>query len=543
MILDAVHCVDSQNEPLAFPKHRHSICVLQMEVQDTVVEVLNVLRSQEKPIFLLLPVDGEAFSCSEHFVSLGHLLAENGQHPFVCFIIPPHRANVIALATTYGIQNASSVEDAIQAFGHFFLSNDVDHSRLVGIHRSMSQSDSVTKEHPKVKTSSPQMMSKARKPFWDSGRIVLLLVVSAILLPLMFLVPMHPTHPTTAIVPLGTLSFESSDQFNPTLTRGYNDIVNLSLHSISAPPKGFSYYAWLMPDPSNDSTVPLLLGTLHPGSINLTYTSPDHTNLLTFYSGVRITVQPGNSILETPDQDPKTWKWQGFIPNIPSPGDENHYSLLSHLRHLLAKDPTLQANQIPGGLDLWLTQNVSKVEEWASAAQGDWHGMQTSPGDTDQIHRQLLRILEYLDGEFYYERDVPTGSPWIVDPSAGKIGLLDRVQSQQPPAFLVHVDIHLTGLASSPGHTMQQQQLAVLIDKVITRMSMDLQQVRNDAAILVKMNMQQLRLPGNQAKLNEIANLTSEVKSGWFDIHTGEDIGGVLWITSRLQQLASVPIY
>jgi hypothetical protein len=531
MILDAAHSVDIQNATPAFPWQTPSICVLQMDVQDTVLDVLDILRAQENPIFLKLPLTGDAFSRSEHFVALAHLFAENERLPFFCCIIPPQREQVLALATTYGIRHAPSMEDAFQVFEHVSLSHDAHSSPSLEPARSLP---------------SPQTLPKTRQPLLSARKMALFLVISALLLPVMLLIPTrptHPVHPIPAAIPVGTFSFESSNQFNPTLTQGYNDIVKLSLSRIPAPPQGFFYAAWLMPDPSDDSTVPLLLGIFHAESITVTYSSPDHTNLLARYSGVRITIQPANSRPETPSLDPKTWKWQGFLPNGASPGDEDHYSLLSHLRHLLARDPTLQANDIPGGLVLWLTQNVSKIEEWAGSAQGDWHGMQISAESADQIHRHLLRILEYLDGMFYYERDVPAGSPWIVDPLAGKIGLLDRVQNQQPPAFLVHVDIHLTGLANAPGHTMQQQQLAILIDTVITRMKRDLQQVRKDAALLVTMNAQQLRQLSNQAPLNEIAHLTSEVNSGWFDTQTGENIGGVLWMTSRLQQLASASVY
>ncbi len=546
MILDAVQFVDTQKTIPMFSEQRHAIRVLQIETQDTMLDVLTVLRSQKKPIFLQLPQDGDIFCCTEHFVAVTHLLAENGDPSFLCLIIPPHRTGVVALATTHGVRHGSSIEEALLAFEHVNLSQKGDTSSPFGDAQSVSRTDAGTEEQGNAEGSSAQIIPQARRSPLHVSRIALLLVVSATLLSVILLVPLHLTPPmshASAIVPFGTFSFESSGQFNPTLTEGYNDIVKLSLHRIPAPPKGFSYSAWLMPDPSDDSTVPLLLGILHPGPINLTYTSPSHTNLLAFYSGVRITTQPENSTSETPSQDPKMWKWQGFISSKPTPGDENQYSLLSHLRHLLAKDPTLQANKIPGGLVLWLTRNASKIDEWAGSAQSDWHGMQTASGDADQLHRQLLRIVEYLDGMFYYERDVPAGSPWIVDPSAGKIGLLDRVQNQQPPAFLMHVDIHLTGLANSPGHTMQQQQLSVLIDKVISRMTMDLQQVRKDAAVLVKMNTQQLRQLSNQARLDEMMNLTSEVKSGWFDNQTGEDIGGVLWITSRIQQLASAPVY
>lgn len=545
MTTDAIHSVDPQKTTPTTSEQRPSLRVLQIETQDTMLDVLAALRSQEQPIFLQLPQDGEAFSCPEHFIAVTHLLAEKRHPPFICLIIPPHRTHITTLARTHGIQNTASLEDAFQAFEDSFLSHETNASSLLGASPSRARTDVVTEEPWGPEKTSPHMMPKTPRSHLRARWIAPRLVISALLLSIIFLFPIHPTPPprhAPAIAPIGTFSFESSGQLNPTLTEGYNDIVKLSLHRIPAPPKGFTYFAWLMPDRSDTSTAPLLLGILHPGPINLIYTSPDHTNLLAVYSGVRITIQPESSTPETPSPNPKTWKWQGFISSEPMPGDENRYSLLSHLRHLLAKDPTLQANTMPGGLVLWLTRNASKLDEWAGSAQSDWHGMQTSSGDADQLHRHLLRILEYLDGIFYYQRDVPAGSPWIVDPLAGKIGLLDSVVNQQPPSFLVHADIHLIGLANSPGHTQPQQQLATMINRVIARMNTDLQQVRKDAAILVKMNTQQLRQHHNQATLDELMNLTSEVKSGWLDNQTGENIGGVLWMTSRLQQLASVPV-
>ncbi|GER86575.1 hypothetical protein KDW_07370 [Dictyobacter vulcani] len=369
---------------------------------------------------------------------------------------------------------------------------------------------------------------------------MLLLIASLIFVPLL-LMPTYAAHPqSTPTTPSGTLTFTSSGQFDPGTTRGYNDMITMSLRSVPAPPTGMSYDVWLLPDPGDDTTPPLLLHSFQTaGPVHLTYSSPNHTNLLASYSGVRVTIQKGNPTPDTPSQNPADWRWQGFIPNTPTPGDAHQYSLLSHVRHLLARDPTLQANNIPGGLAIWLTRNVAKVEEWASAAQGDWNGAKTN---TSQIHNHMLRILEYLDGAFYYTRDVPAGSPWLVDPQAGKIGLLNSVPNQNPPGFLAHVDIHQTGLAGAPGHTAQQKHLAILIDNVIMKMRTDLLQVRTDAAKIVKMNPQQLKQQGNATLLNEMATLTTEVKSGWFDPATGENIGGVLWITSRLQQLATMPV-
>jgi hypothetical protein len=375
--------------------------------------------------------------------------------------------------------------------------------------------------------------------------IMLLGLISVCLLPLVLLpVPFRSQEREAAPEPSGLLSFLSSGQFNPGLTAGYNDTLVLAMPNLPPPPAGRIYGVWLMPDRTDNTAVPLLLGTLRQaGAVHLTYTAPNHANLLASYSGVRIVVQSAGAHPVTPDPNPRTWKWEGWIPDIPTPGDENGYSLLFHLRHLLALDPTLQQNHLPGGLDLWLTQNVSKVEEYASSAQGDWDGARTSASAAGQIHRQMLRILDYLDGVFYVWRDVPTGSPWLIDPLAGKIGLLESVPNQEPSGYLSHVDIHLMGLANSPGHTREQQQLALLIDQVINKMQQDLQRVRTDATQLAKRSVQQLRQLDNQAMLDEMVRLTIEAVSGWFDSQTGDDIGGVVWINARLQQLATIALH
>jgi hypothetical protein len=179
---------------------------------------------------------------------------------------------------------------------HVFLSHTTNASS-VGFAQSLSQADAVTEEQWNVEEPSPLVMPSAQPFHLRMRRIALLLVVSVIFLSVILLVPMYSTPRASAIAPLGTFSFESSGQFNPTLAEGYNDIVRLSLRSIPASAKGFSYYAWLMPDPSDDSTVPLLLGILHPGPINLIYISPGHTNLLASYSGVRqSSVSRGNTV-------------------------------------------------------------------------------------------------------------------------------------------------------------------------------------------------------------------------------------------------------
>jgi hypothetical protein len=343
---------------------------------------------------------------------------------------------------------------------------------------------------------------------------------------------------------VGTLAFTDSGQYDPDTTVGYNDIVTLSLHSLTTPQTGMAYFAWLLPDQGDDGTPPLLLGRLsvNAGNAAFQYTSPAHTNLLAKYSRVRIIEQQALNDPITPSPDPKTWRWEGSLPNTPNPGDAQHYSLLDHSRHLLAKDPTLQNNGIPGGLVLWMTRNVAKVQEWCSAAQGSW-GPQMSDGDADLIHRHMIRVLDYLDGQTYVWQDVPAKSPWLADPAPpGKFGLLSYTQGQDPPGYLQHVNLHLTGLADSPGHTDEQKQVAIQVDSVTTRMINDLTQVRKDAVQLVQRSNEQLRQPDTLTLLNEMAHLTQEANSGWFDATSHANVGGAIWLNARIHQLATISL-
>jgi hypothetical protein len=165
-----------------------------------------------------------------------------------------------------------------------------------------------------------------------------------------------------------------------------------------------------------------------------------------------------------------------------------------------------------------------------------------SDADADLIYRNLIRILDYLNGQTYVWQDVPAGSLWLADPIAGKLGILSHTQSQEPPGYLQHVDLHLKGLTSSPSHTDEQKQLIIQVDSVITRMIDDLTQVRKDAIQLVKRSNDQLRQPDTLTLLNEIATLTKEANSGRFDATTHENIGGAIWLNMGIQQLATISL-
>ena len=285
--------------------------------------------------------------------------------------------------------------------------------------------------------------------------VSLLVAVSTLLLPILLAQPGQLTttsHPVTAVSSVGRVLFTSSGQLDPTSSEGLNDVVHLDLGGLRTPASGKSDYAWLLPDVSHNEQQPVLLGMLQilRGSAQLTYTSPNHMNLLALYSRLLVTEQAVNEEPTIPSLDSATWRYAGSIPDTPTPGDANHYSLLSHLRHLLAKDPTLERIGLSGGLAIWLYRNTGKILEWSSAARDDWAGGQDSLA---LMRRQIDRILDYLDGVAFVWRDVPPNTPLLVDPKAGRIGLLEFEQGQNPPGYLAHVDFHLVGYTRSPGVT------------------------------------------------------------------------------------------
>ncbi len=374
--------------------------------------------------------------------------------------------------------------------------------------------------------------------------VSLLLAASALLLPILLAQPGQlatTSHPVTAASIVGHIVFTSSGQLNPTSSEGLNDVVHLDLSGLTPPAPGKSDYAWLLPDASHNEQQPVFLGTLQilGGSAQLTYTSPNHTNLLVTYSRFLVTEQAANEEPIIPSLDPATWRYVGSIPDTPTPGDANHYSLLSHLRHLLAKDPTLERIGLSGGLDIWLYRNAGKILEWSSAARDDWAGGQASLA---LMRRQIDRVLDYLDGATFVWRDVPPDTPSLVDPKAGRIGLLEFEQGQNPPGYLAHIDLHLVGYSHSPGATADQKRFATKIDAMLIAVTSLLWKVRGDAALLAKMSDAVLLAPQALSLLNDMDTNANDAFVGQPDPATGSVQGGVTQIHDELQRLSTIQV-
>src|SRR5260370_14999123 len=373
--------------------------VMEIEPDDALEAVLIALRLLSGPIIVLLPEESQAFNDPSHFVRLREICTPSQ----VSFVIPPSRlAALPGSAQQHGLALGSSLPQAAQLVP---AKADVSQEKQpvestpdqqpMGVYQQTRGSNPTTVAvDPKLADLEEQEISGPRTaPIrWPSQSapplpkrlslrgtvlkrsrrkrlgliatlIALFVAASVVLLPGLFSGPSGLTGITQLSLPqattVGQITFTSSGQLDPTSSKRLNDMLMVSLHTLSTPAPGNSLFVWLLPDPTDDTTLPRLLGKLAitGGKAQLMYIDPNHDDLLASYSGFRVTEQPSNAVLTTPPLDPKAWRYGGSVPDIPTPGDEKQYSLLKHIRHLLAKDPTLQDVGLAGGLDTWLDRN------------------------------------------------------------------------------------------------------------------------------------------------------------------------------------------
>ncbi len=292
--------------------------------------------------------------------------------------------------------------------------------------------------------------------------------------------------PTSQIV--GEASFLDSGQLNGTSDRGINDELHVDLHSIPEPASGKSYYAWLLEDSNQSDSQAIFLGKLpiSQGSMHLSYADRQHNNLLGLYSRLLITEEDASMVPVGPSPDISTWKYFAELPQLPNPKDKNHFSILDHLRHLLTADPDLQAQNLQGGLDIWLYRTMSKVSDIAGTARSDWDNQ-----NTNDMRQQLILILDYLDGNSLVQQDLPSNTAIPTSASFDSIGLLGQ-QNQLPQGYLSHIDAHLRSIAQAPDVTPTMSQQAIQISNHLDLVRQWLETVHADALRLLKMDPAQL---------------------------------------------------
>ncbi len=345
------------------------------------------------------------------------------------------------------------------------------------------------------------------------------------------------TPPQSTIV--GHAFFVSSGQISTDSNVGIADQLQISLQNIQPPVAGKSYYVWLLSD-SKIQALPLMLGTLpvQNGQATMTYAGDSHhTDILASYSRFLITEEDASTPPVNYTLDKRAWIFGAAFSEVPNPQDTTeHFSLLNHLRHLLAQDPKLKAANLVGGLDIWLFRNTEKLLEWAGSLK--------EASDPAFMQRQLVRILDYLDGsQFVGTEKLPPGLPRIeVNPTIARVALLEIDPTQYPPGYLKHIGLHLREITQSPGATADQLALAIRINKDIDNVQFWLTNVHKDAETLLQMSHKQLLQSAATKISDDLFTQATYAFIGQTDPNTLQVKEGVAQIHYNIQQLATFDI-
>jgi serine/threonine protein kinase len=380
----------------------------------------------------------------------------------------------------------------------------------------------------KVLTHPTQLTRRHR--FWliSMKSILLIVLISMGIIGTSILWNKNHSMPTISSTSVGTITFLSSGQLDSQNTPFMNDGLQIHLYHILDPAPGQRYYAWAQDYP--DTTHTILLGALQNqhGNATLAYTDSLHRNLLAQMSKFLITEQPLSGIPIYPAQKKALWRYTAMLPQTPSSID--HLSYLDHLRHLLVFDPFLERLQLHHGIDFWLLNNTQEL-------YANLLNISTSSSPQEMRHT-LIDLLYYLDGPCAHGELGNTSGSTI--PQNTSISLLDCMQGTRTQGYFTHAIHNLHRMLHAPGVSLQQTQQATQISNDLATLRGLLQQMHADALQLMHMN--DLHLKQALVIRNALANLGSNVISGYFDPVTQTLHPGIKEICDEITFLAHVDV-
>ncbi|MFL5700195.1 MAG: hypothetical protein ACJ797_24215 [Ktedonobacteraceae bacterium] len=360
-------------------------------------------------------------------------------------------------------------------------------------------------------------------------------------------VSMQPAVPPPIV---GHVYFLNSGQISENTNKGMDDEVQVDLSNLANRAPGKSYYAWLLGDKNQGETTAVFLGMLavKNGDAHLFYAGDQsHTNLLAFTSRFLVTEEDSSVIPVAPSPDYGTWRYYGELLQTPlqtpdsmsAVGGMTRLSFLDHLRYLLASDPMLDQNELPGGLNNWFSHNAEKVIELTSSMRESWQESK----DMSLIRRQTVQTLAYLDGLSYVSQDLLPNTPLNINARLARIGLIEmNGPNQDPPCYLDSVVFHLSALIQTGGSKTTLRKDATEIIAALNNVRYWLGQVRKDAQQIVKMTDEQLLQPSTLVLINSMIENASNAYAGHIDPTRGEMREGVNWIHDYIQTLAAFEV-
>lgn len=344
---------------------------------------------------------------------------------------------------------------------------------------------------------------------------------------------------------VGRAFFTNSENFDATYgVPSFDDELQIDLKPIVPPTPGKSYYAWLLRDANQLSSTLIALGplTVTQGALHLTYIDPQHANLLGLFSHILITEDDTAQPPQGPSSDTSTWKYSAALPQTPNPNDTRHLSMLNHLRLLLVQDPILGKDR-PGGSNIWFLKSTGRVAEWAYSARDFWPP--TTPTGMQSLRDQLIRILDYLDGDAAVQADLPIGTPEEVSMPIGLLGTnTPDAQTSLAAGYLNLISAHLSAIAHDPGVPAEKRQLAITTITSINTVRGHLEVVRQDAKQLLSMKDTQLLSPSSNALklLNDMMAWAFYAYAGQPDPSIADLQSGAVQIQYDIEHLATFDI-
>src|SRR5713101_3882952 len=388
----------------------------------------------------------------------------------------------------------------------------------------------------------PIRSSRRRRRGWYIGLIALVIIMLiGSGLATFFLFTHGGNVVTTGNQAVGQAFFVSSGQLNESNGQGNNDELQIELHNISIPAAGKSYYAWLLSDNNQARVTVISLGEIfvNHGYVHFHYPGDqNHTNLIALTSRLLITEENGQSVPKQPTSDVRMWRYYAQIPQRPFVVGKQRTSALNAMRALLYDESSLNALGIHGGLNIRLLTNTAKILEWVYSARDSWDSK-----DAAFIHRQMVRTLDYLDGQAAVQQDVPAGTPLLVDPVFAQVPLLDTASNQVPKSYPDLIQSELTTLLAAPDITPTMRTLAIQSDRaLIDNVEPLLTQLRQLVRQLVNMTNAQLLQPTALALLDGSVALANTAFVGRLDPATQQVQLGVVQIFYNIQRLPTYNI-
>lgn len=426
-------------------------------------------------------------------------------------------------------------------------------ARLVTAARSMQNEMAVGAAFKRSGMMRSVLPFSAQRKLRQRQQVVLIICAALILVTLItsglgtFALLHHTPSPPSQPLVVGHAFFVSSGQFNEdSNTQGINDELQIDLSGLAAPGQGYSYYAWLLPDTIQTEAPPILLGMLpvQKGQVHFLYVGgKSHLNLLSVTSRFLITRESSSVLPTVPSLDTNQWSYYAEIPQAASPADALHFSMLSHFRHLLVESPELQARGLHGGLVLWLAQLTQRVQDLSNGAREAWQAK-----DMAVTRKQLISLLDVLDGKDLARTDLPAKTPLLADPRSDQIPLLGLKPKNAdppgysygddvPPGYVYLISLHLSGALLSSEATPEQRTHATQINAALDTVDHWLAQAHDDAKHLVLLTPAQLAQPASLTFLNDLVAQTKAAYAGQINTSTGQSQGGVLWISSNIERL------